>query len=130
MATPTTAVEEATAAEAEEARLVEGVTREAARILDEVIGAVAAALGEVTRATTKRREGSFHWLQFLFQLVLGFKLGPRRGHGGDREKASDSFLGGCCMFRRMTEQTYSDRRPRHACVLTFNSRPYCRYRCC
>ena len=27
---------------------------------------------------TRRREGSFHWLQFLFQLVLGFKLGPRR----------------------------------------------------
>ena len=48
MATPTTAVEEATAsvAEEEEARQVEGVTRDAARILNEVTGAVAAALGE------------------------------------------------------------------------------------
>ena len=46
MATPTTAVEEATAAEAEEARLVEGATREAARILDEVTKVAAAALGE------------------------------------------------------------------------------------
>ena len=46
VATPTTAVEEATAAKAEKAQLVEGVTREAARILDEVTGAVAAALGE------------------------------------------------------------------------------------
>ena len=46
MATPTTAVEEATAAEAEEARLVEGATREAARILDAVTKVAAAALGE------------------------------------------------------------------------------------
>ena len=46
VATPTTAVEEATAAEAEEARLVEGATREAARILDEVTDVAAAALGE------------------------------------------------------------------------------------
>ena len=46
VATPTTAVEESTAAKADEARLVEGVNREAARILDEVIEAVAAALGE------------------------------------------------------------------------------------
>ena len=49
VATPTTAVEESTAAKAEEARLVEGVNREAARILDEVIEAVAAALGESAR---------------------------------------------------------------------------------
>ena len=46
VATPTTAVEEATAAEAEEARLVEGATREAARILDAVTEVAAAALGE------------------------------------------------------------------------------------
>ena len=45
MATPTTAAEEAAAAKAEAARLVEGVTREAVRILDEVTGAVATALG-------------------------------------------------------------------------------------
>ena len=46
MATSTTAVEEAAVTEAEEARLVEGVSREAARIFDEVPGAVTAALGE------------------------------------------------------------------------------------
>ena len=46
VATPTTAVEEATAAEAEEARLVEGATREAVRILDAVTMVAAAALGE------------------------------------------------------------------------------------
>ena len=34
----------------------------------------------------RRREGSFHCLQFLFQPVLGFKLGPRRGHCSDRKK--------------------------------------------
>ena len=49
VATPTTVVEEATAAEAEEARLVEGATREAARILDAVTMVAAAALGEVAR---------------------------------------------------------------------------------
>ena len=47
VATPTTAVEGTAAVEAEEARLVEVVTREAVRSLDEVAGAVAAALGEV-----------------------------------------------------------------------------------
>ena len=47
VATPTTVVEEATAAEAEKARLVEGATREAARILDAVTMVAAAALGEV-----------------------------------------------------------------------------------
>ena len=46
VATPTSAVEEATAAEAEKARLVEGATREAARVLDAVTEVVAAALGE------------------------------------------------------------------------------------
>ena len=46
VATPATAVEEAPVAEAEETRLVEGVTWEAARILDEVTEAVAATLGE------------------------------------------------------------------------------------
>ena len=46
VATPTTAAEGTAAAEAEEARLVEVLTREAVRILDEVAGAVAAALGE------------------------------------------------------------------------------------
>ena len=44
--TPTTAAEGTAAVEAEEARLVEVVAREAVRILDEVAGAVAAALGE------------------------------------------------------------------------------------
>ena len=44
LATPTSAVEEATAAEAEEARLVEVEAREAFRILDEVAGTVVAAL--------------------------------------------------------------------------------------
>ena len=47
MANPTTAEEEATAAEAEEARLVEGATREAARISEAVAMVAAAALGEV-----------------------------------------------------------------------------------
>ena len=46
VATPTTAAERTAAAEAEEVRLVEVVAREAVRILDEVAGAVAAALGE------------------------------------------------------------------------------------
>ena len=46
VATPTTAVEGTAAAEAEEARLVEVVARDAVRSLDEVAGAVAAALGE------------------------------------------------------------------------------------
>ena len=46
MKAPTTAAEGTAAAEAEEARLVEVLTREAVRILDEVAGAVAAALGE------------------------------------------------------------------------------------
>ena len=44
VATPTTAAEETV--EAEEARLVEVVAREAVRILDEAAGAVAAARGE------------------------------------------------------------------------------------
>ena len=113
VATPTTAAEET----------VEVVARETVRDLDEVAGEVAAALGR-PRSTTRRREGSFHWLQFLFQLVIGFKLGPRRSHCGDRKKASDSFLGGCCIFRRETELTYCVRRPRHACVLAFTSHPY------
>ena len=46
MKAPTTAAEGTAAAEAEEARLVEGVTRGAVRILDDVAGAVATALGE------------------------------------------------------------------------------------
>ena len=82
---------------------------------------------------TTRRQGSFHWLQFLFQLAIDFKLGPRLGHYGDRKKASDPFLGECCIFCRGTEQTYCVRRPRHACVLAFSSCPYCRdhyRRCC
>ena len=104
VAIPTTAVEESTAAKAEEARLVEGVNREAARILDEVTEAVAAALGEAA-GSTRRREGSFHWFHFIFQLVVRFKFGPRRHHGGARRKASNSFLGGCCIFGRESEQT-------------------------
>ena len=59
VATPTTAVEEATAAEVEEARLVEGATREAARIFDEVTE-VAAQLWGRPRGTTRRRKGSCH----------------------------------------------------------------------
>ena len=131
VAAPTTAAKGTAAAEAEEARLVVVETREAVRSLDVIAGAVAAALGR-PRWTTGRREGPFHWLQFLFQPVLGFKLGPRRGHCGDQKKASDSFLGGCCIFSRKTQQTYFIRRPRHACVLAFSSRPYChdRYRRC
>ena len=46
VATPTTAAKETVAAEAEKARLGAVVTREAVRILDEVAGAVAAALRE------------------------------------------------------------------------------------
>ena len=46
VATPTTAAEGTTATEAEEARLGEVVARGVVRCLDEVAGAVAAALGE------------------------------------------------------------------------------------
>ena len=132
VATPTTTAEEPAAAEAEEARLVEGITREAVRGLDEVVGEVATTLGEVAVNNGTAR-GVVPQVTVPLQLVLGFKLGPRRGHCGDQKKASDSFLGGCCIFRRETEQTYCDRRRRHACVLAFRSRPYCRdryHRCC
>ena len=44
--TPTTAAEGTAAVEAEEARLVEVVARDAVRRLDDVTGGVAAALGE------------------------------------------------------------------------------------
>ena len=46
VATPTTAAEGTAAAEAEEARLGAVVARDGVRMLDEVAGAVAAALGE------------------------------------------------------------------------------------
>ena len=87
---------------------------------------MAAALGEA--AVDDETARGVVLLVTVFQLVLGFKLGPRRGHCDDRKKASDPFLGECCIFRRETEQTYCVRRPRHACVHVFSSRPYSRDR--
>ena len=116
VATPTTAAVETV--EAEEARLVKVVAREPARILVEVTGAGPQLWGR-PRGTTRRRKGSFHWLQFLFQLVLGFTLGPWRGRCGDRKKASDPFLGECCIFRRETEKTYGVR----SCLLYTSPSP-------
>ena len=92
VATPTTAVEEATTVEAEEARLVEVVAREPVRLLDEAAGAVAAALGEA--AVDDETARGVVPLVTVPQLVLGFKLGPRRGQCGVWKKASDPFIGG------------------------------------
>ena len=56
VATPNTAADQAAAAEAEAPRMVEGMTGEAVRILDEVAWAVAAALGEAVVDDDTARE--------------------------------------------------------------------------